>query len=193
MVFILCGRTGVGKTTIYKELLKKPELELTPIVPCTTRPMREDEEEGVDYYFMDKDTFLQKQVNKEFMESTAFTVASGETWYYGSYIDSYKRKEGDKLVILNADSIEEVVEKCKKIKVKTCVIHIHCKESAIYDRLVKRKDNYAEVKRRVAADTEAYKKVKPYFNHEVDVSRASKGRAATMVKRIIVQERKWND
>jgi len=50
------GPSGVGKTTVIKEVLRKnPDLVLS--VSYTTRAPRKDEQDGVDYFFVSRDTF----------------------------------------------------------------------------------------------------------------------------------------
>ena len=46
MIFYLLGKSGSGKDTILKELLKDEKLSLNPITLYTTRPIRPGEEEG---------------------------------------------------------------------------------------------------------------------------------------------------
>lgn len=48
------GKSSTGKDTIYKRLLEDQELGLQRIVPYTTRPIREGEQEGVEYHFVAK-------------------------------------------------------------------------------------------------------------------------------------------
>ena len=49
-IFYLMGKSASGKDTIYKQLLEAcPELKT--VVLYTTRPMREGETDGVEYYF----------------------------------------------------------------------------------------------------------------------------------------------
>ena len=50
-IFYLMGKSSSGKDTIYKELVSDEELRLKTIVPYTTRPIREGETDGVEYYF----------------------------------------------------------------------------------------------------------------------------------------------
>jgi guanylate kinase len=72
-LFIL-GMSGSGKTTLAKHLEEWYPLYFKKIVQCTTRPKREGELEGIDYYFlneaqynkMDKMNFLIGQVREEF-------------------------------------------------------------------------------------------------------------------------------
>ena len=51
-LFVLMGKSSTGKDTIFKEVLKNKEVELKTIVPYTTRPIREGEKDGVEYYFV---------------------------------------------------------------------------------------------------------------------------------------------
>ena len=50
-LFLVMGKSATGKDHIYKALLEKIP-ELVSVVPYTTRPMRENEVEGVDYHFL---------------------------------------------------------------------------------------------------------------------------------------------
>ncbi len=55
-LYILTGPSGVGKTTVAKELLaRRPSLK--KVVTCTTRPPREGEVNGVAYHFLNEVTF----------------------------------------------------------------------------------------------------------------------------------------
>ena len=54
-IICLMGKSCAGKDTIYKRLLADRELRLKKIVPYTTRPIREGEQEGVEYFYTDED------------------------------------------------------------------------------------------------------------------------------------------
>lgn len=58
ILFYMCGRSGSGKDSILKRLLKS-DLSITPIIPTTTRAMRVGEKEGVEYYFQTKEKFFE--------------------------------------------------------------------------------------------------------------------------------------
>ncbi len=58
--------SGAGKTTIVREILAKmPSLAFA--VSATTRPPRENEVDGVHYYFIDQNWFQEKVNNNEFI------------------------------------------------------------------------------------------------------------------------------
>ena len=49
-IYYIIGKSSSGKDTIFKELLARiPQLKR--VVPYTTRPVREGEENGVEYFF----------------------------------------------------------------------------------------------------------------------------------------------
>lgn len=65
---ILSSPSGGGKTTIAKALLARRQ-DLGYSVSCTTRPPREGEIQGKDYYFLSRPEFLEKRERGEFAES----------------------------------------------------------------------------------------------------------------------------
>ena len=56
LMFVLSSPSGAGKTTITRELLKHNN-NLTNSISATTRPMREGEIHGQDYYFVTSEEF----------------------------------------------------------------------------------------------------------------------------------------
>ena len=50
-IICLMGKSSSGKDTIYKNLMEDKSLGLRKLIPYTTRPMREGEQEGVEYHF----------------------------------------------------------------------------------------------------------------------------------------------
>lgn len=67
------GKSGTGKNAIVNELCKDPESNR--IISCTTRPIRQGEEDGVDYHFMTINEFF----STEMVEKDCFN-----NWYYGT-------------------------------------------------------------------------------------------------------------
>lgn len=67
LLVIISAPSGVGKTTLIKRLLEeRPEMVFA--VSHTTRPKREGEVEGRDYYFVDEETFSRMVAQGEFLE-----------------------------------------------------------------------------------------------------------------------------
>ena len=55
-IYCIMGKSSSGKDTIYKKLAEDADLPVKTLVPYTTRPMRDGETDGVEYYFCDEET-----------------------------------------------------------------------------------------------------------------------------------------
>jgi guanylate kinase len=64
---VLSGPSGVGKDAAIAEL-KKLDRPWHFAITATTRPMRPEERDGVDYVFLDADTFQKMRERDEFLE-----------------------------------------------------------------------------------------------------------------------------
>jgi len=58
-LLVLSSPSGGGKTSIAKSLLQARD-DLGYSVSATTRPRREGEQEGADYYFLSREEFLRR-------------------------------------------------------------------------------------------------------------------------------------
>ncbi|PKL90325.1 MAG: guanylate kinase [Ignavibacteriae bacterium HGW-Ignavibacteriae-2] len=94
-LFVVSAPSGSGKTTIVRNTLKEiPNLEFS--VSATTRKQRENEKEGIDYFFISEVEFERKIKNNEFIEWEQFY-----DYYYGtvkSHIDE-KINNGNSVVL----------------------------------------------------------------------------------------------
>lgn len=67
ILFVMSGASGVGKGSIHKEVLARvPDIKLS--VSVTTRPRRQGEVDGRDYFFISPGDFDTKIQNNEFLE-----------------------------------------------------------------------------------------------------------------------------
>ena len=76
LFIVLSGPSGVGKGTVRKAIFERDDNEFQYSVSMTTRPMREGEVDGVDYYFRTKEEF-------EAM------IEAGEMLEYAEYVGNY--------------------------------------------------------------------------------------------------------
>ena len=152
-MLVLVGRLCVGKDTIQKILFNKYGMER--VVTCTTRPPRDGEIDGVDYYFM-KPIYFQ-DVYGLFAETTEYHVASGETWYYGSRVEDYEDSD-NKVIILNPEGLKAV----RKKGIPIFSVEIHAPRNLIKDRQMYRGDNPEEAARRFKADLIDFRDINKY-------------------------------
>jgi len=78
---IMSGPSGVGKTTVLKQLFATCELPLVESVSATTRPQRPGETEGKSYYFLTDEQFEARRANGDFLE---FVEVFGRGFGYGT-------------------------------------------------------------------------------------------------------------
>ncbi|MFH1577526.1 MAG: guanylate kinase [Candidatus Omnitrophota bacterium] len=73
-IFVISGPSGSGKTTIAKRLLQQPQLKGKLIKPAsfTTRPKRQGERQGRDYFFVSKTEFQGLLKAKKILEQTRY-------------------------------------------------------------------------------------------------------------------------
>lgn len=73
-IFVISGPSGVGKTTLLKELLKDHLLKnkLVKSISFTTRPRRANEKDKEDYFFLSKEEFERKKKSKKILEWTRY-------------------------------------------------------------------------------------------------------------------------
>ena len=97
-IIAVSAPSGGGKTTIVKQILKKfPEIVFS--VSATTRPKRESEKNGVEYYFITEAEFKQKINNDEFVEWEKFY-----DYYYGTFKSVVEESvKNGKSVLLEVD------------------------------------------------------------------------------------------
>src|SRR3989454_11296105 len=85
LLVLISAPSGGGKTTLCQQLLAARR-QMTRAVTCTTRPPRKGEQDGVDYFFLDADSFLKRVQAGNFLEHA--------TVYGNSYGRSEERRVG---------------------------------------------------------------------------------------------------
>lgn len=138
----ICGEAGSGKDTIL-HLLR--QYDIHEIVSCTTRPMREGEQDGVNYHFLTNEEFAQKIMNGDMLEATVFN-----TWGYGtskSELDPDKWNVG----VFNPEGIENLLES-KELDIK--IFYIYTPDKLRVIRQLTREDDpdVKEIIRRFSTD-----------------------------------------
>lgn len=81
-VIAFFGKSASGKDTIQKWIVSHYPDITSGIVSCTTRPKRDYETEGKDYFFLTTLEFGEKLLNGSMLEATDFNG-----WFYGTPIE----------------------------------------------------------------------------------------------------------
>ncbi len=80
-LFFIMGKSASGKDTVYKRLLADPELGLSPVVLYTTRPIREGEIDGREYYFITDEDAARMEAEGKILEKRTYHTVRGD-WHY---------------------------------------------------------------------------------------------------------------
>ena len=99
-IIILTAPSGAGKTTVKSRLLDAFKKELSFSVSATTRKIRGNEQEGIDYHYTNEEVFKKQIENNSFIEWEM--VYPG--LYYGTTVQEMNRIWGEgKVPVLDID------------------------------------------------------------------------------------------
>ena len=97
-VLVLSGPSGAGKSSLVHKVMDDLG-ECYFSISTTTRPIREGEVDGVDYYFVDEEEFKKEIEEDQFLE---YAIVHGN--YYGTSLKPVKKALAEgKLVIFDID------------------------------------------------------------------------------------------
>ena len=157
-LIVISGPSGVGKDTIARNLIDTDPERFYFVVTATTRPPREGEVHGVDYFFFSNDEFAEMIENNELLE---YAVV------YNDYKGIPKQQIRDALqsgrdVIMRVD-VQGAATIRKLIPNVISVFLTTETEEELVRRLVERKSETAEgLNLRIAAARQEMKRIKEF-------------------------------
>lgn len=135
-LIVFQGPSGSGKTTLQEKL------DLPRIITCTTRSPRPDEQNGIDYHFMNREQFEQTIEKGKMLEVTQY-----KSNLYGTLVDSIINIEnGIKTIVLDNSGAEKVKELLKE---QCFRIGVYASKVDCESRLYNRKQSVEELRRRM--------------------------------------------
>ena len=84
-ILVISAPSGGGKSVVTNYILSNYN-NFSFSISSTTRGIREKEKDGISYYFLDKDSFINKINNNEFVEYEEFFGN-----YYGTMVSEFER------------------------------------------------------------------------------------------------------
>lgn len=154
-IFYIMGKSSSGKDTIYKKLSERmPELQR--IVPYTTRPIRDGEQEGVEYHFVGEDRLREMQEAGRVIEVRAYNTKCGVWTYFTADDGQIDLEKKDYLVIGTLESFQALKKYFGEEKIVP--IYIEVDDGVRLSRALEReqrekKPRYEEMCRRFLADS----------------------------------------
>lgn len=141
----LMGKAGSGKDTILKHLSSYYPDKYHEVISCTTRPPREGEQNGVNYYFLNIDDFTQKILNGDMLEVTEFN-----NWHYGTSLSSLSTDKIN-IGVFNPEGIRCLIED-SLIDLSVYYVQADDKERLLRQLNREKHPNVEEIIRRFSAD-----------------------------------------
>lgn len=158
-LFYIMGKSASGKDTLYKILAGDKSLGLRLVVPYTTRPVRQGEQEGDTYHFVDKDVLDEMAAQGRVIESRCYHTVHGDWYYFTADDGQIDLSGGDYLMIGTLESYE----KTREYLGKDCVVPIYVEvedgerlQRALNRERIQKEPRYQEMCRRFLADAEDF-------------------------------------
>lgn len=169
MLTIITGQSASGKDALARTLIKDG---FTSLISETTRPIREGEAEGVDYFFVTKEQFNQRLKEGRYLEYRSYdTLVNNipDTWYYASPKLTLE-PEKDYVVILDVLGAKEFIDYYSS-QTAVLPVFIDAKDEVRKARAKQRGSfNQAEWDRRLRDDAPKFEmeNVKQICSHIID-------------------------
>lgn len=157
-IYYIMGKSASGKDSIFKEL-KKRMPQLREIVLYTTRPIRENEREGVEYHFVNEEFLRGMQEKKRVIELRSYDTKCG-IWKYFTADDG--QIDLEEFHYLAIGTLESYAAMTAYFGVENVIpIYVEVEDGLRLLRAVERErlqtnPKYAELCRRFLADSEDF-------------------------------------
>ena len=103
-IVFISGKSGVGKDTFVQGLDKS---KYNIIIPYTTRPMRDGEENGREYNFITTKQLSELMIKNNYPSLSKYKVSNGDTWTYITFCGQYK-DDMTNVIIATPEQIKEI-------------------------------------------------------------------------------------
>lgn len=185
-LFIICGKSGSGKSTIESEIHK---LGLAnKVISTTTRKKRSYEQDHVDYHFISELVFKTYLNQEQYAEWSTYPTINGDA-YYGINKNDIKLKESNHVCVVNPKGMRQLIDNLGKENIVTIYINRSDKDRVISSL---QRDNsdfikvLEEVVRRFKADDVDFCKIQDevdyVINNDEDIEEAVNQFVKIMVK-----------
>ena len=107
-IFYIMGKSSSGKDSIYRQLEGNQELGLKRLVIYITRPIRDGEENGREYFFADENKLKEFRRNGKLIEARTYQTVYGPWTYFTADDGQVDLSEGNYLGIGTLESYEKL-------------------------------------------------------------------------------------
>jgi len=162
-IYYIIGKSSTGKDTIFKKLLDDQDLNLKTIVSYTTRPIRDGEINGIEYYFVNEEVVRTAKEQGTLIELRTYNTCHGN-WMYFTLLDhQIDFKKANYIMIGTLESYLSLRDYFGEDKVVPILIDLDDGvrlQRALDREKCQENPRYQELCRRFLADAEDFSKEK---------------------------------
>lgn len=158
-LFYIMGKSASGKDTLYEDLLSRKELRLRPLIMYTTRPIRANETDGVQYHFVTEESLRRMEAAGKVIELRSYDTVQGIWYYFTADSDAVNLQHNNYLALGTLVSYQKVRGYYGADQVVP--LYIEVEDRLRLERSMKREGkqaspDYSEMCRRFLADQEDF-------------------------------------
>lgn len=163
-IYILMGKSSTGKDTVMKKLIDEKSLGLKEIVIYTTRPMREKERHGKEYFFSTEEDLARLLQEGKVVELRAYETVQGVWKYFTVNDGQFHMDSQDNYLMIG--TLEAYQQFRKYFGEETVIpLYLEVPDGLRIRRALEREERqlnpgYAELCRRFLADEEDFSPAK---------------------------------
>lgn len=157
-IYYVMGKSSSGKDTLFKAISQRMP-ELRTVVPYTTRPIREGERDGVEYFFVDEETLKKLTDSGKVIELRAYNTVHGVWKYFTADDGQVNLEKEDYLMIGTLNSYEKMRNYYGAANIVPIYIEVEDGERlmrAIQRERMQKVPRYQELCRRFLADAKDF-------------------------------------
>ena len=154
-IFFVTGKSCSGKDTIFGRIKNNDELGLKTVVGYTTRPMREGETNGVEYFFVDEKKLDELKDGGNIIECRSYNTVHGVWYYFTANDGQINIDENNYIYIGTLESYEQFVNYYGDGVVVPIYVEVESGERlerAVRRERAQKEPKYEELCRRFMAD-----------------------------------------
>ena len=179
-IIAIMGQSGAGKDSILQSALTAIGTQegLHEIIPCTTRPKREGDKDGVNYYFYLSSEFEEKLLHDEILEFARFN-----NWWYGTSAESVRQDGVINFGAFNPDGVRKLIDR------NDCNVTVYWITASDKTRLLRQLNreenpNVEEIIRRFGADAKDFENIN--FDY-IEISNETQEDLMEAIKTLVCQ------
>ncbi len=158
-LFVMMGKSATGKDHVFQAVIERIQVPLKTVIPYTTRPMRANETEGLEYHFVSVEEKEAMASAGKIIECRSYNTVQG-VWYYFTADDGQIDLQKDSCIVIGTP---EAYEQIRNYFGKELVVPLYIEvddENRLLRAMKREKKqenpNYKEMCRRFLADSEDF-------------------------------------